>query len=754
MAILEGVVERVAFHSPDDLYTVLRVDSDQCEELATVVGCFPAPRPGEELRFYGEWVHHPTYGRQFRAEAVEPLPPRTEEGLERYLGSGLIKGVGPATARSLVQHFGSSVLEVIEREPERLLEVPGIGREKAKRIVEAVAAQGQMREAMVFLQSHGLGPRQALRIYRAYGAETVRRVQEDPYALAEEVFGIGFQTADRIARSLGVAETAPGRLRAGLLYLLRRAAEDGHVFLPAGQLLTEAARSLQVPYEAVEEALALLEEERLVVRRRSRTRPPEEEPVYLAALYAAEQGVARRLLALVRAQLLPLPVNLEAVLRRFAAETGLSLSERQREAVACAARSGVFILTGGPGTGKTTVLRAIIYALEAAGLKVALASPTGRAAKRMAEAAGREASTVHRLLEYTPLEGGGGAFQRDEDNPLEAQAVIVDEASMLDLPLTYHLLQALRPGTRLVLVGDVDQLPSVGPGNVLRDLIDSGVVETVRLREIFRQAGESLIVVNAHRINRGELPVFGEEGSDFSFWEEANPEAVRDLIVELVVRVLPGRLGCDPRTEIQVLSPMRRTAAGVESLNQALQAALNPPAPDRPEVRGAGGVLRLGDRVMQVRNNYQKDVFNGDIGFISFLDPEEQVLAVSFPGPGGAERRVVYEAHEWDEITLSYAISVHKSQGSEYPVVVLPLLTQHYLLLQRNLLYTAVTRARRCAVLVGTKQALALAVRNDRIQRRYTSLADDLRSGVLGNQPEELENSPIVEGFPFSASKK
>ncbi|MDI3280859.1 MAG: helix-hairpin-helix domain-containing protein, partial [Bacillota bacterium] len=444
MAILEGVVERITFHSPDDLYTVLRVDSDQCEELATVVGCFPAPRPGEELRFYGEWVHHPTYGRQFRAEAVEHLPPRTEEGLERYLGSGLIKGVGPATARSLVQHFGSSVLEVIEREPERLLEVPGIGKEKARRIAEAVAAQGRMREAMVFLQSHGLGPRQALRIYRAYGAETVQRVREDPYALAEEVFGIGFQTADRIARSLGVAETAPGRLRAGLLYLLRRAAEDGHVFLPAGQLLTEAARSLQVPYEAVEEALAGLEEERLVVRRRSRTGPPEEEPVYLAALYAAEQGVARRLLALVRAQLPPLPVNLEAVLRRFAAETGLSLSERQREAVACAARSGVFILTGGPGTGKTTVLRAIIYALEAAGLKVALASPTGRAAKRMAEAAGREASTVHRLLEYTPLEGGGGAFQRDEDNPLEAQAVIVDEASMLDLPLTYHLLRALR----------------------------------------------------------------------------------------------------------------------------------------------------------------------------------------------------------------------------------------------------------------------------------------------------------------------
>lgn len=733
MAELCGTVERLAFHNPDTDYAVLRVRLADGAP-ASVVGNFPPPAVGEEVSFTGDWTTHPTYGRQFRAVYYELRRPSTLAGIERYLASGVIRGVGPATAARLVQRFGLETLEVMEKEPQRVQEVPGIGPAKAEAIREAIAGQAGLREVMVFLQGHGVGPATAARIYRTYGSETVPLIRENPYRLAEEVFGVGFKTADRLARSLGLPPDAPARLEAGLIYVLRQSAGEGHLFLPLHELARTVSGLLSAEIPQVLAAVEAASARRLIVREPLGHPAEGEEPldnppeaVYLSAFHHAERETAARLLGLARFPLRPLCVG-PAALAEAEAEGDLTLAEAQREALAAALEAGVLVLTGGPGTGKTTILKQLIRLFGAAGLAVELAAPTGRAAKRLAEATGKEARTVHRLLEYTYREGEGMRFQRDLDRPLEAGAVVIDEASMLDLPLTYHLLRAVRPGTRLILVGDVDQLPAVGPGNVLRDLIESGVVPTVRLTEVFRQAARSLIVTNAHRINRGRFPDLPRElGGEFVHVPAEAPQAAA-LTVDLVARRLPELYGFDPVDDIQVLAPMRRGEVGVDNLNRLLQEALNPAAPVRAELRlGPETVFRVGDKVMQVRNNYQKGVFNGDIGRIRELDPEEGNLVVEFAGADGGP--VHYDRTDLDELVLSYAVTVHKAQGSEYPAVVLPLLTQHYLMLQRNLLYTAVTRARRQVTLVGNAKAIALAVRNNRRERRYTLLADRLRRG-------------------------
>lgn len=742
MAELTGTIQRLTYHSPETGYAVLRIKLDGGGE-ATVVGSFPPPTPGEDACFTGEWTTHPTYGRQFRAAYYELLRPSTLAGIERYLSSGAVHGIGPAFAARLVERFGLETLSVMESQPERLKEVPGIGPAKVEAIREAFAAGRGLREVMVFLQGHGVGPALAARIYRNYGADAIPLLRENPYRLAEEVFGAGFKTADRLARSLGLPPDSRQRLQAGVIYLLQQAGGEGHLYLPLHRLVRTGAELLGVPPERFILGVEASAERGLIIRE-PLGRPEEgEEPwdpaeplpeaVYLTPYYHAERETAARLLVLAGYPVVR-PLLDSSSLAAAGSEGDIHLAEAQRQALEIALESGVLAITGGPGTGKTTLLRQLILLFELAGLSVLLAAPTGRAAKRLTEATGREAKTVHRLLEYTFREGEGMRFQRGVEHPLEAGVVVIDEASMLDLPLTQHLLHAIRPGTRLILVGDADQLPAVGPGNVLRDLLDSGAIPTTRLTQVFRQAAESLIVANAHRINSGRFPELPRQNAEFAHVPAAGAAEAIHAVVELVTRLLPERHGFDPVEDIQVLAPMRRGGAGVEGLNRVLQEALNPPGPGRPELKvSAETVFRVGDKVMQIRNNYQKGVFNGDIGRIRELDAEEGSLLVDFAGEAGS---VPYDRPDLDELVLSYATTVHKAQGSEYPAVVLALLPEHYLMLQRNLLYTAVTRARRQVTLVGSTKAIAMAVRNNRRERRYTRLAERLR------QPEAAADSP------------
>ncbi|HHV62508.1 MAG TPA: AAA family ATPase [Firmicutes bacterium] len=789
MASIRGIVERITYRNEETCYTVARLRRDGTrvtDNLTTVVGIFPFITPGETLKLEGEWVSHPEYGLQFKVSRAETVVPATINGIEKYLGSGLIKGIGPVTARRLVKHFGLETLDVIENRPDRLTEVDGIGPKKAEVIRRGFAEQREIQNVMVFLGEYGVSPTYAVKIFKRYGNDAIAVVRQNPYRLADEIFGIGFKTADKIASKLGIEPSSLSRVAAGVRYFLNQRAEDGHVFYPVEGLASEAAKMLDVPEARVDEALEGLEREGVIIREGTR--------IYLAAFYHCERGVAERLGRLARIAPRPLRVDLDRELLELGSKTGVALAPDQRRAVETALRAGVVVLTGGPGTGKTTTVRSIIRIFEAHGLKVLLAAPTGRAAKRLSEATGREAKTLHRLLEVGFC-ATGIEFARNEANPLDADAVIVDEVSMVDIVLMYDLLKAIRPGTRLILVGDADQLPSVGPGNVLRDIIESGAVSVVRLQEIFRQARNSMIIVNAHRINRGEFPLLnrrtagkgagsrdagskdlgskdagsksassgdagiacgsiassiaggriaggiadGDTGGrpvpgDFFFIDEEDPEKVAGTVVELVARRIPGYLRCHPIDDIQVITPMRRTVTGVDNLNIALREALNPPAPGKVEIRHGMSVLRQGDKVMQIRNNYNKMVFNGDIGRIEHIDEEDRVIVVSYPDSDGTRsgasgtRRVEYEQHELDELVLAYAMSVHKSQGGEYPVVVMPVTTQHYMMLQRNLLYTGITRAKRLVVLVGTKKAIAIAVKNTKTDSRYTALAEGLRA--------------------------
>lgn len=728
MPTLEGAIERITFHNEENGYTVARLVPDGKDYEVTVIGNMLGVQVGEHVRLEGEWTVHGQYGRQFKVERYASVLPATAAGIEKYLGSGLVKGVGPVTAKRIVRKFGAETLTVIDETPERLREVLGVGPKRVALIKSAWHEQRQIREVMVFLQSHGVSPALAVRIYKHYGDGAAGVVTNDPYRLARDIHGIGFITADKIARNLGIAPDAPERVAAGVAYTLSQKADEGHVYVPQGELVAEAAKLLEVPAPLAAAAIATLQQEEQV-----RVEPllgasglAEERAVYLIPFYYGEIGVAGRLRGLMDAvedrcfvfRSFDWPQGLAVVQR----ETGLRLTAQQQAAARTALTERVTVMTGGPGTGKTTCTLAIIRLLDAARRSYVLASPTGRAAKRLGEATGREAKTIHRLLEWSPGGAGGFTFQRNEENPLDVDMVIVDEASMLDLLLTNHLLKAIPPGAHLLLVGDIDQLPPVGAGNVLRDVIDSDAAAVVRLDVIFRQAAGSFIIENAHRINRGQMPEWRpEQSQDFFLFQTDDPERAAELVVEIVQERIPRKFGI-PAREIQVLSPMHRGAVGVAALNERLQAALNPPAAGKPERRIGGRIFRLGDRVMQMRNNYDKDVFNGDLGQISALDLVEQTLSVRID-----ERTVPYDFLELDELVHAYAVSVHKSQGSEFPAVVVPITTQHYMMLQRNLLYTAVTRARKLVVLVGAPRAVAIAVNNNRIADRYSALAERLR---------------------------
>lgn len=722
MAVIQGTVERITYRNEENFYSILKVQREGKNHLTTVVGVFPSITVGETIRAYGEWVTHPEYGNQFKATSYESVTPATLNGIEKYLGSGLIKGIGPVTAKKLVAKFGLDTLKVIENSPELLTEVEGIGPKKAAAISRAFAEQKEIQKVMVFLQGHGVSPALAVKIYKFYGDGSIDVVKQDPYRLAEDIFGIGFKTADRIAQSLGIDPSSPGRIASGVQYVLSEKSSDGHCFIYEDDLVAEAAKMLEVEPGQVEAVLPdLVAREAVFIQEDGAGR----RAVYLAPFYYAEKGVAAKLRALAQGRMWSLDQALVQEVDRAERSAGISLAPGQRAAVVKMCSTGVMVLTGGPGTGKTTTVRTIINTFESQGYRVLLAAPTGRAAKRLSESTGREAKTIHRLLEFG-YGDGGLTYGRNAENPLEADLVVIDEASMVDILLMYNLLKAIKVGTRLLLVGDVDQLPSVGPGNVLRDIIESGTVEVAKLTEIFRQAQESMIVVNAHRINRGEFPILNKQGRDFFFIEEEDPEKITGLIRDLVKERLPRYLSCDPVNDIQVLSPMRRTATGVDNLNAVLQEALNPSFGRDEGMKYGATVFLVGDKVMQTRNDYDKSVFNGDIGRVVSIDREEGELVVAFPDSDG-DRLVTYSQAELDELTLAYAISVHKSQGSEYPAVIIPLTTQHYMMLQRNLLYTGITRAKRLVVLVGTKKALAIAVRNSKVAERNTLLARRLR---------------------------
>ncbi|NPV08162.1 MAG: ATP-dependent RecD-like DNA helicase [Anaerolineae bacterium] len=714
---LEGTVERLTFQSEETGYTVARVVPKGKSHLVTVVGPLAGVNPGESVRLQGRWTNHPQYGRQFEARTYSVELPATIEGLRKYLGSGLIKGIGPVTAARVVNAFGLEAMDVIEESPSRLLEVPGIGEKRSGMIVRAWEEQKQIKDLMVFLQSHGVSTGLAVKIYRHYGDQAVAVVREDPYRLARDVYGIGFKTADKIARNLGLAPDAPARVQAGLLYALSTLCDEGHCYATQEQLLQQASELLEVPADACGAQLeALLRQNDLVA---------EDDAVYLPPFLHAETGIASRIH---RLQTTPqdrlgafATVDWDRAFSWLDRLSAIALTPQQKAAIRMALTERVSILTGGPGTGKSTIVAGIVQLLRAKERSVLLAAPTGRAAKRLTETTGVGAKTIHRLLEFQPA--AGYRFLRDRDNPLDADILIVDEASMIDVLLMNHLVAAVPPGGHLLLVGDVDQLPSVGPGNVLRDLIASRRVPTTRLDTIFRQSPDSFIIVNAHRINQGEIPLFERHSRDFFLFPERDARRAAERVIELVTRRIPARFGFDPMDDIQVLAPMHRGAAGVGELNERLQAALNPPSPSRAERRHGHRVFRVGDRVMQIRNNYDRQVFNGDLGRVAGIDLEEGLIVVSFDG-----RPVAYDFVQLDELAHAYALSIHKSQGCEFPVVVVPLLTQHYVMLQRNLLYTAVTRAREMVVLVGDRRAIAMAVRNNRVAQRNTRLADRLRA--------------------------
>ncbi len=731
METLNGSVERITYYNSENGYSVLRlrpehgrpVGADR-QGLVTITGNLPELQPGEYVVLQGQWSNHPKHGPQFQVEVCQQTMPATVAGIRRYLGSGLIKGIGARLAERIVAQFGAQTLDMIEAYPERLLEVPDIGQKRARLIAAAWQEQQQVKQIMLFLHSHGVSTNLAIKIYKQYGDQSLSVVQNDPYRLSQDIFGVGFKTADRLAQALGLPADHPGRIEAGIEYALREMSNDGHVYAPQGQLVERAAELLELETNKILPALDRLASQERIQRELV---PGEQDiseknqfgisesqqdyrlpAIYLMPFYHGELGAAERLRALAKQW----PTRMSDLPSAFLF-LDTNLSPEQKEAVQRALRSPVSILTGGPGTGKTTAVRALIDALEMGHKTCALASPTGRAAKRLAQATGRPASTIHRLLGYSPGEG----FKHHAGNPLPVDFLVVDEASMLDLLLANHLLKALEPGTHLLLVGDVDQLPSVGAGDVLRDIIASGVAPVTRLSVIFRQAAGSEIITNAHRINQGQFPLIIKESRDFFLFPAETPEEVGNWIQDLVCERIPNKFGLRWEDEIQVLSPMYRGAAGVTTLNERLQTALNPAGVLKPEKKLYGQTLRPGDKVMQTQNNYDKDVYNGDIGFIRAIDMVDQTLSIDYEG-----RLVGYDWSEADQLILAYAISVHKSQGSEFPAVILPLVTQHYLMLQRNLVYTAITRAKSICVLVGSRKAIHIAVQNNKVAQRFSAL--------------------------------
>ncbi len=720
---LEGRLERITYQHPSTHFTIAKLSAGAGQGLVTVVGRMPGVHPGEAMKVTGRWETHAKYGQQLKLESYEITLPATVEGIEKYLTSGVIKGIGPGMARRLVHHFGADTLKVFEETPEKLLEVRGIGAAKADAIASAWTDHHPVRELMQFLGSMGVRSSHVAGILKAYGSEAVKIIRDSPYRLANDVPGAGFHMADDIARKLGGGEDAPARIRAYVRFLLERAANDGHVYVHRESLVQECVKRIKVEEEAAREAVQRLAEGGRVAAEQW---PDEDVAVHRVDLHEAEIGAAARLRALLTIPVAAPVERMEEIIERLQTSIALELSPEQLEALTEVVSHRVVVITGGPGTGKTTLIRSICALFRDLGLRTLLAAPTGRAARRLSEVTGLKAATIHRMLGWSL---GQGAFEKDQDDPLDADAVIIDEASMVDIPLMHHFLKALPMTSRLILVGDVFQLPSVGPGNALADIIQSGKIRTFELTKIFRQALESPIVLNAHRVRQGEFPVFEpplspDDLSEFYYIQQSDPDVAAEMIVDLCRRRVPERFSLDPVRDIQVLTPMHKGPVGAIHLNRLLQKALNP---DSDGGEKGVGPFKRGDKVMHLKNNYQKDVFNGDIGVIRRVDARKERLAVDFYG-----REVTYEFAELDQLTLAYAITVHKSQGSEYPAVIAPIMTQHYILLQRNLLYTAMTRGKKLVILIGTWRALEIALNNDKPRRRRTHLANRLAGGKAG----------------------
>jgi exodeoxyribonuclease V alpha subunit len=717
---LSGIVERVTFHNADNGFAVLRVKATGRRDLVTVVGNLPSVVAGEYIEASGTWTQDRDHGLQFKADELRTTPPHTVAGIEKYLASGLVKGIGPHYARKIVEVFGERTLAVIDESPAFLKEVKGIGPRRIQRIRESWREQKAVRSIMVFLQSHGVGTARAVRIYKQYGEQAIDVVRANPYRLATDIWGVGFHSADQLAEKLGIDRASPLRARAALRYVLQQLSTEGHCGFPEAGVVERTTGLTGIDPGIVSAAVEAERVEGDLVPEVQTTPDGEETWLFLKPLFMAEIGVARSLRNL-RDGGHPLPtLDINAALKWVEKKMGLELAPAQRSAIHQATSCKVLVVTGGPGTGKTTIVRGILEIFAVKGLRCALCAPTGRAAKRLGETTGREAKTIHRLLEFDPALGG---FKRDRGNHLDLDLLIVDEASMVDVVLMNQLVRAVPPWACLVLVGDVDQLPSVGPGTVLADIIASGAVPVVRLTEIFRQAGQSWIVRAAHQVNQGEMPEPappGREG-DFYFVEANTPETILDRIITMVRQRIPARFGLDPFKDVQVLTPMNRSELGARNLNSKLQEVLNP-LQAQPEVQRFGWNFRVGDKVLQTVNNYQKEVFNGDIGRVSTITLDEHELTVDYEG-----KSVIYDFGELDELALAYALTVHKSQGAEYPAVVIPLHTQHYLMLQRNLLYTGITRGKKLVVLVGSRKALAAAVQRQDTARRYTALGQRLR---------------------------
>jgi exodeoxyribonuclease V alpha subunit len=708
--LIQGVLERIIYENEETGFTVAKIKEDKKKELTTIVGKLIGINPGETIKLQGRWVYKKDYGEQFEVKEYKTIVPSTIAGIEKYLGSGLIKGIGPVTSKRIVSHFKLDTLDVIENSPNKLLEVEGVGQKRVSMIKKAWEAQKEIKEVMLFLQSHGVSATYAIKIYKQYGNGAISVVKNDPYRLARDIYGIGFKTADKIAASMGVMKDAPQRIESGIIHVLSELTDEGHTCYPYDELVKESSKILEVHkllIEAVMEDLGKSEE--VVIEENQSNRL-----VFLKSLHVAETSIARRLkMILSHPRGHPVSIDIEKAITWVEDKLGFSLAEEQKEAIRKAIEEKVLVITGGPGVGKTTIINAILKIFSAKRLKVELCAPTGRAAKRMSEATGTPAKTIHRLLEYGPAEGG---FKRSQDNPIGTDVIIVDETSMVDVVLMHHLLKAIDRGSSLILVGDIDQLPSVGPGNVLRDIISSEIVPTVKLTEIFRQSRESNIVTNAHLINKGRFPIIRKDHpTDFHFVEKETPEEVLRTIIELVTIKIPSQLGFDAVDDIQVLTPMNRGVIGAGNLNIKLQKVLDN-VKENPLQRGSR-TFYVGDKVMQIRNNYDKEVFNGDIGRICKIDREEQEVYIEFDG-----RSVEYDFSELDEIVLAYAATVHKAQGSEYPCVIMPIHTTHLAMLQRNLIYTGITRAKKLFVMVGTKKAIAISVRNDRVEKRYSNL--------------------------------
>jgi len=746
LVVIEGTVEEIVFCNEINGYTVCDI---RCgSEVITVVGYMPFINEGETVRITGSWVMHPDYGKQLKAEMYEKILPQTEEAVEKYLASGIIKGVGPVTAAKIVERFGKEALDIIQFRPELLAEIKGISLNKALNIAEAFNQQKELRAVVMFLQQYGISPVYSAKIFKVFGEKAIEEIKANPYKLADRISGIGFKTADRIAMSIGIDPSSRYRVCSGIKYVLSQAASSGHTFIPSDKLKEYTSELLQINLEDIQQALVALTIDKSVCIEDSEEG---ESMVYLSSFYHAELNVCRRLIELSMSDFAKEPDRFEERLEKVQENEGIVLAEKQKTAIREAMTNGVIVITGGPGTGKTTIIKSILQLFAGDGFKVSLAAPTGRAAKRMTEATGCEASTIHRLLEI----GYSGdedelLFNRTEFNPIDADVIIIDEVSMVDILLMNHLLKAVKPGTRLVLVGDVNQLPSVGPGNVLKDIISCGMIKTVRLTEIFRRTDESMITINAHRINSGEYPCLNEKGSDFFFISRRDAGSIIKTVVDLCRERLPKTYGYDPLRHIQVLTPTRKGPVGVKNLNIELQKALNPEDRRKNEIVFRDYILREGDRVMQIKNNYNLKwekvsgdyaegvgVFNGDMGIIQKIDSEEQLVRILFDD----ERMVEYDFSILDQLEPAFASTIHKSQGSEYPVVIIPVFNGPPVLMTRNLLYTAVTRAKNLVVLVGMEEVLRAMIENERETLRYSGLCDKLKKYFM--QLEKLRQGQM-----------